>query len=76
MGFGRSFWDSGYIHKFMVCGDNLVPDKDIDPGIGKSGSVVLDLSENLPAGVHLYFDNYFSLPELLDVLKKRDFHAT
>jgi hypothetical protein len=50
---------SGYVHKLYISGDNLMPTdfKDLDPAIGKSGSVVLNLADSLPRGTHLYFDN-------------------
>jgi hypothetical protein len=69
---------SGYVHKLYISGDNLVPTdfKDLDPAIGKSGGVVINLANNLPRGTHLYFDNYFARPELLLELKKRGYHAT
>lgn len=69
---------SGYLHKFYVSGDNLVPSRGekLDPAIGKSGEVVLNLVSHLPKGTHIYFDNYFASPELLLELKNRGYHAT
>ena len=69
---------SGYLHKFYVSGDNLVPSREekLDPAFGKSGEVVLNLVSQLPKNTHIYFDNYFASPELLLELKKRGYHAT
>ena len=79
---GYKIWalagQSGYLHKFYVSGDNLVPSRGekLDPAIGKSGEVVLNLVGHLPKGTHVYFDNYFASPELLLALKKQGHHAT
>ena len=69
---------SGYIHKFYVAGDNTVraQDADLVKAIGKSGEVVVNLTENLAQGSYVFFDNYFSSPELLAELSKRKIHAT
>ena len=56
---------SGYIYDFQISGDAPVPDE-----IGKSGQVVIELTKNLPAGTHLYFDNYFASLLLLLKLKE------
>ncbi len=55
---------SGYVHKFYISGDNLMPTnfKNLDPAIGKSGRVLLNLANSLPRGTHLYFDSYFACP--------------
>ena len=69
---------SGYVHKFYVAGDNTVvaQDADIIKAVGKSGEVVVNLTENLAEGSYVFFDNYFSSPELLTELSKRKIHAT
>ena len=61
---------SGYIYDFQISGDAPVPDE-----IGKSGQVVIELTKNLPAGTHLYFDNYFASPLLLLKLKEMDLES-
>ena len=61
---------SGYIHRFMVFGDNLpvLSDEEVeslDDGIGLSGQTVLGLlmkPELPPPGVQVFFDNYFASP--------------
>ena len=69
---------SGYIHKFNVTGDKTVraQDADLVKAIGKSGEVVVNLTENLAQGSYVFFDNYFSSPDLLAELSKRGVHAT
>lgn len=44
--------------------------------IGKSGEIVLTLVKNQPQNSYTYFDNYFSSPDLLAALKKRNIYAT
>ncbi|XP_064597857.1 piggyBac transposable element-derived protein 2-like [Liolophura sinensis] len=78
---GYKIWGSagasGYMHKFYIQGDNLVQgEPNLPEGIGKSGEVVLNLVRHLPAGTHIYFDNYFASPDLHLELKKRGLHAT
>jgi hypothetical protein len=65
---------SGYIHRFSVCGDsrNLLREEDIedlDPSIGMSGQTVLGLLQRIPPGVQVFFNNYFASPALLIKLK-------
>ncbi len=65
---------SGYVYRFSVCGDNrnLMTEEeieDLDPSIGASGQTVLGLLQRMPAGVHVFFDNYFASPSLLVQLK-------
>ena len=69
---------SGYIHKFYVTGDNTVRAQDVDlvKAIGKSGEVVVNLTESFAQGSYVFFDNYFSSPDLLAELSKRKIHAT
>lgn len=64
---------SGYVHKFIFAGDNLstLNNTDIVAGIGKAGQVVMALSEDQPADSYVFFDNYFSSPDLLWELKKK-----
>ena len=70
--------NSGYVHKFSVFGDNLNTSQP-QPGIGASGQVVLDLvtgENSCPSGTEIFFDNYFSSPELLLKLRDMGMHAT
>lgn len=69
---------SGYVHKFIFAGDNLstLNNTDIVAGIGKAGQVVMALSEDQPADSYVFFDNYFSSPDLLWELKKKKLNAT
>jgi hypothetical protein len=65
---------SGYIHRFNICGDTLqnMTEAEMDslePGIGASGQTVLSLVKDIPAGSELFFDNYFASPALLLKLK-------
>jgi hypothetical protein len=48
---------SGYIHKFYIAGDNTVApqDPDIVSAVGKSGEVVINLTENLGGGSYVFF---------------------
>ena len=48
---------SGYVHKFYVAGDNTVraQDADLVKAIGKSGEVVVKLTENLAQGSYVFF---------------------
>ncbi len=66
---------SGYIHRFNICGDNLqnmteAEMDDLEPGIGASGQTVLSLVKGIPTGSELFFDNYFASPALLLKLKE------
>ncbi len=54
----------------------MAQDADIIKAVGKSGEVVVNLTENLAEGSYVFFDNYFSSPELLTELSKRKIHAT
>lgn len=61
---------SGYVYRFNVFGDNrlVMTDQEaqeLEAGIGMSGQTVLNLTEDLPEGSELFFDNYFSSPALL-----------
>lgn len=69
---------SGHVHKFHLAGDNTVPslDENIVKSVGKSGEVVLQLTEGLVDGSYVFFDNYFASPELLIELRNRNLHAT
>ena len=75
---------SGYIHRFMVFGDNLPVFSDeevesLDDGIGLSGQTVLGLlmkPELPPPGVQVFFDNYFASPALLAKLGQMGIPAT
>lgn len=69
---------SGYDHKFYIAGDNTVVTQDpmLIQSIGKSGEVVINLTENLAEDSYVFFDNYFSSPELLAELSQRKIHAT
>ena len=75
---------SGYIHRFMVFGDNLpvLSDEEVeslDDGIGLSGQTVLGLlmkPELPPPGVQVFFDNYFASPALLAKLGQMGIPAT
>jgi hypothetical protein len=65
---------SGYIHRFHICGDNLQHMteeqlENLEPGIGASGQTVLSLVQDIPPGSELFFDNYFASPALLLKLK-------
>ena len=57
---------TGYVYKFSVQGDNMIQrDQALEPGIGASGQVVLDLLEGVGPGRAVFFDNYFASPALL-----------
>lgn len=49
---------------------------EVDPAIGKSGAVVLNLVKDISKWVHIYIDNYFAFPELLLELKQRRYDVT
>ena len=65
---------SGYVHKFYVAGDNTVRAQDADQvkAIGKNGEVAVNLTESLAQSSYVFLDNYFSSPELLAELSKRN----
>ena len=69
---------SGYVHKFYIVGDNTVVTQDpmLIRSIGKSGEVVINLTDTLAEGSYVFFYNYFSSPELLAELSQRKIHAT
>lgn len=67
---------SGYIYRFQVAGDNVLYHSPVEPEIGKSGLVVLELAESLPPGSQLYFDNWFCSPLLIRRLKEMGYGAT
>ena len=67
---------SGYIYDFQIAGDAFDSNAVIPDEIGKSGQVVIELTKNLPAETHLYFDNYFASPLLLLTLKEKGLEAT
>ena len=66
---------SGYIYNFEIAGDVFGQSNDIEPGVGRSGQVVLDLLSGLEAPrpqddpSHIAFDDYFSSPALLRTLR-------
>ena len=68
---------SGYVHRFSVVGDNIprLSAAEVDTleeqGIGVSSQTVLGLlvkPQRPPAGVQVFFDNYFASPSLLTKL--------
>lgn len=68
---------SGYVYRFQIAGDNLLEHNTaIEPEIGKSGLVVLELAEGLPPGSQLYFDNWFSSPLLIKRFGEMNIAAT
>jgi hypothetical protein len=67
---------SGYIYKFQVAGDNTLLHEDVEPEIGKSGQVVLELVEDVPPGSQIYFDNWFCSPLLIKRLAEKQLGAT
>ena len=52
---------SGYVHKFYVAGDNTVraQDADLVKAIGKSGEVIVNLTENLAQGSYVFLTTIF-----------------
>ena len=77
---GFKFWVqagvSGFVHEFLITGDNLYASPDPVDEVGKSGQVVLDLVKNLPPGSDVSFDNYFSSTSLLIELAHKNLNAT
>jgi Transposase IS4 len=67
---------SGYIYRFQIAGDNTLQHDFVEPEIGKSGQVVLELIEDVPPGTQLYFDNWFCSPLLIKKLKEKQLGAT
>lgn len=65
---------TGYIHNFYICGDNLVLPDD-DSVLTVSGQTVMNLVGDLEPGTEIYFDNWFASPALLLVLKERGMPA-
>lgn len=84
--FGYKVWcvnsENGYLVNFdMYQGKSLNKDSEIQKLVGKSGSTVLHLLQELPESKKclpytLYFDNLFSSFELLVQLKEIGYHAT
>lgn len=67
---------SSYVYRFNVYGDNLIVQDTAERQIGRSGEVVLQLSESLPSGSELSFDNYFASPLLALRLKEKGIEST
>jgi hypothetical protein len=67
---------SGYIYRFQVAGDNTLDHTYIEPEIGKSGQVVMELTESVPPGTQLYFDNWFCSPLLIKKFGELQLGAT
>jgi hypothetical protein len=68
---------SGYVYRFQIAGDNLLEhDAAIEPEIGKSGLVVLELAEGWPPGSQMCFDNWFSSPLLIKRFGEMNIAAT
>jgi hypothetical protein len=66
---------TGYISGFEVyTGRELTVGNDIDGTMGRTTKLVVGLLQSLnltDSGYHLYFDNYFNSPELVNALYKR-----
>ena len=69
---------SGYVHRFEFAGDNVGQQQNVPTteAVGKSGEVVLKLTDDQPKESYVFFDNLFASPELLMELKKRELRAT
>lgn len=70
------FIDSTYNFRFQIAGDNRINHCFVEPEIGKSGQVVLELTEGVPKGTQLYFNNWFNSPLLIKTFGEMGIGAT
>lgn len=67
---------SGLVHDFVIYqGATTEFDKHILGKFGLGATAVLKLSERIPCGHSLYFDNYFTTYNLLEILRQKSIHA-
>jgi hypothetical protein len=62
--------------RFQIAGDNTLDHASVEPEIGKSGQVVIELTEGVPPGTQLYFDNWFCSPLLIKKFGEMQICAT
>jgi hypothetical protein len=67
---------SPFCFRFQIAGDNTLDHSKIEPEIGKSGQVVLELADGVPEGSQLYFDNWFASPLLIKKFGEKNIGAT
>ena len=79
---GYKLWclagQSGYLRKFYVSGDKAIDEIQIPDkyNVGVSGKVVIRLTQDLPENSYIFFDNYFSSPQLIAYMKSKKIYAT